>query len=374
MQTRPLVMLRCGDIAGTSTMRIRLSVLDQSLVSAGHVPAQAIRGSVSLARACEGFGYSRFWVSEHHGNAAMAGSAPEVLLGALAMATRTMRIGSAGVMLPHYAPLKVAEQFRVLEALAPGRIDLGLGRGPGADRQTAYALRPDALDNPLSMSAMDSFPTNVEDTLALVRGEPLGDDHVFAGVFAQPQGPTAPQPWIVGSGKYSARLAGHLGLPFCHAHFFGSDSEAAQAIGAYRAGFRASPILTEPLVGLCLIAMAAPTSAEAERLFLSYAPWRVSRDAGRMVPLQPPDQAIAAAVGLDQDTIQHLRKTAVFGTPDEVYARIAGLKTDYAIDEMVILAPAYELSDRMASYGLIAGINQTQATEDRPGRASEFWL
>ncbi|MDH4415162.1 MAG: LLM class flavin-dependent oxidoreductase [Rhizobium sp.] len=353
---------------------MRLSVLDQSLVCAGQMSAQAIRDSVALARACEGFGYRRYWVSEHHGNSAMAGSAPEVLLGALAIATRTMRIGSAGVMLPHYAPLKVAEQFRVLEALAPGRIDLGLGRGPGADRQTAYALRPDALDNPVSMSAMDSFPANVEDTLALVRGEPLGDDHVFAGVFAQPQGPTAPQPWIVGSGKYSARLAGHLGLPFCHAHFFGNDSEAGQAIGAYRAGFRASSTLTEPLVGLCLIAMAAPTSAEAERLFLSYVPWRLSRDAGRMVPLQPPEQAVAAAVGLDRDTIQRLRKTAVFGTPDEVFARIAGLKTGYEIDEMVILAPAYELSDRIASYDLIAGINQTQTTDGRPDRASEFWL
>lgn len=367
-------MLHRVDITGISPVRMRLSVLDQSLVSAGQAPAQAIRDSVTLARACEGFGYRRFWISEHHGNVAMAGSAPEVLLGALAMATRTMRIGSAGVMLPHYAPLKVAEQFRVLEALAPGRIDLGLGRGPGADRQTAYALRPDALDNPFAMAEMDGFPTNVEDTLALVRGEPLGDDHVFAGVFAQPQGPTAPQPWIVGSGKYSARLAGHLGLPFCHAHFFGNDSEAAQAIGTYRAGFRASPTLTEPLVGLCLIAMAAPTSVEAERLFLSYVPWRLSRDAGRMVPLSPPDQAVAASVGLDQDTIQRLRKTAVFGTPDEVFARLLGFEADYAIDEMVILAPAYELSDRIASYGLIAGINHTQATDDRPGRASEFWL
>lgn len=353
---------------------MQLSVLDQSLVSAGHAPAQAIRDSVSLARACEDFGYRRFWVSEHHGNDAMAGSAPEVLLGALAMATSTMRIGSAGVMLPHYAPLKVAEQFRVLEALAPGRVDLGLGRGPGADRQTAYALKPDALDNPFAMSAMDNFPANVEDTLALVRGEPLGDDHVFSGVVAQPHGPTAPQPWIVGSGKYSARLAGQFGLPFCYAHFIGNGSETAQVIGAYRAAFRASPGLREPLVGLCLIAMAAPTRAEAERLFHSYVPWRFARDAGRMVPLQRPEQAIASAACLDKDTIQRLRKTAVFGTPDEVFERLLGLQTDFALDEMVILAPGYELSDRIISYRLIAGINQKQTADDRSNRAAEFWL
>ena len=141
---------------------MRLSVLDQSGTVAGRPPDASIRESLALARACEALGYYRYWVSEHHNNDAIAGSAPEVLLGALAAITRTIRIGSAGIMLPHYAPLKVAEQFRVLDALAPGRVDLGIGRGPGADRQTSYALNPAMMDNPLMMAAGDSFERDDE--------------------------------------------------------------------------------------------------------------------------------------------------------------------------------------------------------------------
>ncbi|BDA82730.1 hypothetical protein Sa4125_02720 [Aureimonas sp. SA4125] len=344
-------------------MRMRLSVLDQSLVSAGRSAAQAIRDTVALARECEDFGYRRFWVSEHHGNVAIAGSAPEVLLGALAMATSTMRIGSAGVMLPHYAPLKVAEQFRVLEALAPGRVDLGLGRGPGADRQTAYALKPGAIDNPFAMSTMDSFPTDVADAVTLALGQPLGDDHVFAGVVAQPLGPTGPQPWIVGSSLYSARLAGYLGLPFCHAYFFGDGSDAQKAVAAYRGNFTPSATLNEPLLGLCVFAMAAPTAAEAERLFLSYALWRLARDSGRTVPLPRQGKTVEGAAVPPREVLDLLREHTASGTADQVFWRLQTLEAELGVDEMVIVTPTHELSDRIRSYRLIAEISRSH-TQD----------
>src|SRR5258708_4056168 len=161
-------------------MRMRISVLDQSGIAAGQSPDKAIRESLALARACEGLGYYRYWISEHHNSDGIAGSAPEVLLGALAVITSVMRIGSAGIMLPHYAPFKVAEQFRVLDALAPGRVDLGLGRGPGADLQTTYALKARAMNNLVSMAGPDSFMQDVDDVIAWSRGEALPHGHPFA--------------------------------------------------------------------------------------------------------------------------------------------------------------------------------------------------
>ena len=196
---------------------MRLSVLDQSGIAAGRSPYASIRESLALARACEEFGYHRFWVSEHHNNDGIAGSAPEVLLGALANVTRSMRIGSAGIMLPHYAPLKVAEQFRVLDALTPGRVDLGIGRGPGADRQTSYALKPAMVDHPLMVAGPDSFVGDLADVIAWSRGQPMSDDHPFAGVRAQPLGATAPQPWLLGSSALdrAARRAIRAALSLC---------------------------------------------------------------------------------------------------------------------------------------------------------------
>ena len=192
---------------------MRLSVLDQSTTASGRSPDASIRETMALARHVESLGYARYWLAEHHSSDSQAGTAPEVLMAAIAATTTRIRVGSAGVMLPHYSALKVAEQFRVLEAIAPGRIDMGLGRAPGSDGRTAMALNPNAA------AAAEQFPAMVRDLLAWTRGEALPDGHPFRAVTAQPTGPTAPEPWILGSSAYGAQVAAFFGLPYCFAHF-----------------------------------------------------------------------------------------------------------------------------------------------------------
>src|SRR5579872_391963 len=187
---------------------LRLSVLDQSTVVTGRSPDTSIRESLALAKHCEALGYTRYWCAEHHNSASQAGTAPEILISAIAATTSRIRVGSAGVMLPHYSSLKVAEQFRVLEAIAPGRIDLGLGRAPGSDGRTAFALNPNAN------TAADQFPSQVRDVLAWVSGRPLVENHPFRSVRAQPQGATVPELWILGSSDYGAQVAAYFGLPY----------------------------------------------------------------------------------------------------------------------------------------------------------------
>jgi luciferase family oxidoreductase group 1 len=334
---------------------MRLSVLDQSGTVAGRSPDSAIRESVALARACETLGYYRYWVSEHHNNDAIAGSAPEVLLGALAAVTRSIRIGSAGIMLPHYAPLKVAEQFRVLDALAPGRIDLGLGRGPGADRQTSYALNPAMMDNPLMMAAGDTFASDVADVIAWSLAEPLPDDHPFAGIRAQPLGATAPQPWLLGSTPYTAGLAAHLGLPFCFAHFFHDGEGCAETLAAYRKDFQPSRHCGTPRVSLCVWALAAPTQAQAEQLFLPYAHWRLDRDRTHHTPFPGPAEVGARALSArEAERVAQLRGATICGAGDAVAGQLHRLAEAFAADEIVIVTMAHDPADRLRSYQLIA--------------------
>ena len=207
---------------------MRLSVLDQSIAVAGRPHDQSIRNTVALAQHCEALGYDRFWVSEHHNHPTIVGTAPEIVIAAIAATTQRIRIGSAGIMLPHYAPFKVAEVFRVLDALAPGRIDLGLGRAPGSDGRTAFALNPAANERP------EHFPADVRDLIAWVHNEPLVDRHPFAAVQAYPQGATAPEVWILGSSDYGAQVAALFGLPYCYAWFFSDGAGGERAIELYK--------------------------------------------------------------------------------------------------------------------------------------------
>ena len=328
---------------------LRLSVLDQSTVVTGRSPASSIQETLRLARHCEALGYHRYWLAEHHNSASQAGTAPEVLMAAVAATTSSIRVGSAGIMLPHYSSLKVAEAFRVLEAVAPGRIDMGLGRAPGSDGRTAYAL------NPLADSAADHFPSQVRDLLHWLRGEELVEGHPFRGVLAQPGGPSAPEPWILGSSDYGAQVAAYFGLPFCFAAFITDGRGAAEALEVYRSGYRPSAQFPAPYAALCVWAMAAESEAEAERQFLSRAVWRLGRDRGSYAPLPSPEEAAAYPfTEAERERVQRTRSRAIAGTGSQVAARLAALAAEHGVDEVVILTTLHDPAVRRRSYALIA--------------------
>ena len=324
-------------------MALRLSVLDQSVSLAGSSEDAAIRDTVSLAEHCERHGYSRFWVSEHHGLPTIVGSAPEIVMAAIAARTTTIRIGSAGVMLPHYSALKVAEQFRVLEALAPGRIDLGVGRAPGGDMRTARAL------NPHAGHAVEDFPIQVRDLQAWTA---LGRHE---GITAHPLGPHAPEIWILGSSDYGAQLAAHFGLPYAFAYFFTDGQGAEQAIDLYRRLYQPSERHPEPQATLCVWALAAASDAEAAHHALSRDRWRTDRQRGVLGPLQPPD-AIAAQgfAAADLPMLEAMRAKAFVGAPATVAEKLRRLAAEFALDEVVINTWAHDPAARRRSYALLA--------------------
>ena len=324
---------------------MKLSVLDQSAALAGRSEAESIRETLALAVHCEALGYHRFWLSEHHNLAAIVGSAPEILMAAIAATTQRIRIGSAGVMLPHYSALKVAEQFRVLEALAPGRIDLGLGRAPGGDMRTAQALNPNAH------AAADDFPQQVHDLQAWVNAE--GQPH--QGIHAHPHGPTSPEMWILGSSDYGAQLAAHFGLPYAFAYFFTDGQGAEQALDLYRRLYKPSERHPTPEPTLCVWALVADTEAQARHHALSRDRWRVDRQRGVFGALQPPD--VVAAQGFqaaDQPTLDAMHRRAFVGSAAQVGAQLRALADAMQLDELVVNTWAHDPEVRRHSYALLA--------------------
>jgi luciferase family oxidoreductase group 1 len=328
---------------------MKLSVLDQSPIRAGISPDVSIRESLALAQACEAFGYHRYWLSEHHNTEAVAGSAPEVLMAAIAATTSRIRVGSAGIMLPHYSALKVAEQFRVLEALAPGRIDLGVGRAPGSDGRTAFALNPNAAQ------AADLFPAQVRDLYAWTAGGELPANHPFRTIVAQPLGPYAPEIWILGSSNYGAQLAAHFGLPYCFAYFFADGAGAEEALHIYRSSFRPSEILGAPHSAVTVWALAAETEAEADYHYQSRAVTMVMRDRGRFISLPSPEDAAAFEMSeAERAKIPRVKARAFTGAARDVAARLRALAAELRVDEMAITTAAYDTTARVASYKLLA--------------------
>jgi luciferase family oxidoreductase group 1 len=328
---------------------LRLSVLDQSTIVTGRSPDASIRESIRLAQYCESLGYQRYWCAEHHNSDSQAGTAPEILIAAIAATTKTIRVGSAGVMLPHYAALKVAEQFRVLDAIAPGRIDLGLGRAPGSDGRTAYAL------NPRAETAAENFPADLRDLMAWVAGEKLLEGHPFRDVRAQPQGPTKPEIWVLGSSDYGAQVAAFFGLPFCFAHFITEGRGVEQALGIYREGFRPSAGLSEPYAAVCVWGLAAETQEEAARLFRSREMWRLNRDRGVFTALMSPEEAAAHTYTEGElARIERMRGRAIYGTPDVVAGKLRGLSESLGVSEIAILTTVHDPEARRRSYQLLA--------------------
>ncbi len=327
---------------------MKLSVLDQSTSANGATQDVAIRESLALARHCDALGYHRYWVSEHHNSDSIVGTAPEVLMAAIAATTSRIRIGSAGVMLPHYSALKVAEQFRVLEAIAPGRIDLGVGRAPGSDMRTAYALNPHA-------DAANEFPQQVQDLQAWVGGLPLQEGHPFASIRAHPMGPTTPELWILGSSDYGAQLAAHFGLPYAFAYFFSDGRGVEQALELYRRNYRPSGRHPHPQATICVWALAADSDAEARRLLKTREFWRVGFEQGIRKPLITPEEADAwPYTDAERATIDALRRKAFVGTPEVLRERLAELAARLGLDELVIVTWTYDPAPRHRSYELLA--------------------
>ena len=329
--------------AEDSSAPLRLSVLDQSVSLAGSSEDAAIRDTLSLAQHCESLGYQRFWLSEHHGLPTIVGSAPEILMAAIAARTERIRIGSAGVMLPHYSALKVAEQFRVLEALAPGRIDLGVGRAPGSDMRTAQALNPNAH------AAAELFPQQVRDLQAwtsLPR---------HRGITAHPLSPHAPEIWVLGSSDYGAQLAAQFGLPYAFAYFFTDGQGAEQAMALYRDNYQPSERHPAPQATLCVWALAADTQEEALHHALSRERWRCDRQRGLFRPLQAPSEV--AARGFEPDEwaiVESMRRKAFVGSAAQVAEKMRALAAQYGLDELVVNTWAYDPGVRRRSYALLA--------------------
>lgn len=322
---------------------IQLSVLDQSPAVSGRSEDASIRESLVLARECEALGYRRYWVSEHHSLPAIVGTAPEILMAAIAAVTSRIRIGSAGVMLPHYAALKVAEQFRVLEALAPGRIDLGVGRAPGADMRTAMALNPNAHQ------AAEAFPAQIRDLQRWLAGAP------HQGIVAHPRGPHVPPVWVLGSSDYGAQLAAHFGLPYAFAYFFTDGQGCEQALALYRSLYRPSEDHPEPQATICVWALAADSEAEALHQALPRERWRVDRGRGVFGPLRSPDEVAAEGFGAAElPTVEAMRRKAFVGSADEVASKLKALAAQLDLDELVVNTWTHDPAVRRHSYQLLA--------------------
>jgi luciferase family oxidoreductase group 1 len=327
---------------------MRLSVLDQSTAAKGRTQDTAIRETLELARLCDALGYHRYWLSEHHNSGSIVGTAPEVLMSAIAATTPRIRVGSAGIMLPHYSALKVAEQFRVLEAIAPRRIDLGVGRAPGSDQMTSYALNP----NP--QNVLDQFPRQVQELQHWVSGTPLPEGHPFRTVAAQPTGPSSPEMWILGSSDYGAQLAAYFGLPYAFAYFFSEGTGVEQALELYRKNYRPSENNPKPIATICVWALAADTQEEALHQFKTRERALIDRRQGIRLPLMPPEEAERWYSPAEIATAEKLRRKAVVGSSDQVAAQLKELAKSLDLDELVVVTWTYDPAPRRRSYELLA--------------------
>jgi luciferase family oxidoreductase group 1 len=325
-----------------------LSVLDQSPIRSGGTAADTIHETLELAQICERLGYHRYWLAEHHSSPGLAGASPEVLIAQVAARTSRIRVGSGGVMLQHYSALKVAENFRMLETLFPGRIDLGIGRAPGSDQRTARALNENA-----GAPGLDQFPNQVADVLGFLHDD-LPADHPFRGVRAMPAGPTAPEMWLLGSSDASAALAAHFGLGFSFAHFINADG-GAEVTRAYRRYFQPSPHLAAPRASVALFVICAETEAEAARLARSRDLALLRLYTGRYGPYPSVEEAEAYPyTEREMDIVRHNRRRVVAGTPGQVRARLLLHAAEYGADEIVVVSITHDVKARVRSYELLA--------------------
>ena len=335
---------------------LKLSVLDQSPISAGRTARDAFEETVALARLAERLGYTRYWLAEHHNTTALAGSAPEVLIARVAGATERLRVGSGGVMLQHYSPLKVAETFRVLSTLFPGRIDLGIGRAPGSDHRAAVAL---AQGQPMPI---ERFPEQLRDLAAFLHDD-VPADHPFRGVRALPEPPQdAPEIWLLGSSDQSAAYAARLGFAFSYAHFINPHGSLA-VLHEYRDTFSPSPYLTEPQASLAVRVICAETDEEAQRLSSSFALARLHFHRGRLLPLPTVEEALAYPYSdVERAQIEEIMAGVFIGSPETLQPRLEQMAVAHGVDELVVITLIHGAAERRRSYELLAhafGLSQT---------------
>ena len=332
-------------------MALPLSVLDLSPLSAGSTGAQALRNSVDLAGHVDGLGYTRYWVSEHHNLPSVMSSSPEVLIGHLAGASTRMRVGSGGIMLPNHAPLRIAEAFRTLAALHPGRIDLGLGRAPGSDGRAALALR-----RTRAPGGGDEFPELLDELLALGGMGTFPPGHPLRTVRALPDDVPLPPVWLLGSSDYGARLAARMGFGFAFAHHFSADW-LLPAARAYREGFQPSAMgkLSRPHLILTVSALVAETDAEADRLGASLDLMAVRRATGQFLPIASPEEAWAYPYSPEERRFVADFRTRVFvGSPSSVRTRLEELAAVAGADELMVSTVVHDHAARRRSYELLA--------------------
>jgi luciferase family oxidoreductase group 1 len=327
---------------------MRLSVLDQSPISEGSTGADALRNTVDLARLADELGYHRYWVAEHHGGPMLASASPEALIGPIAAATAGIRVGSGGVMLPHYSPLKVAETFSILAGLFPRRIDLGIGRASGTDPLTTFALQRDRRQ-----ASPDDFPQQLAELLAYF-DDSLPDDHPFhrlAGML--PGRPELPVPWLLGSSPQSAIWAAQLGLPYAFADFI--NAEGVEIAKLYRDRFEPSRELRAPRTAVALWALCAPTDEEAQYLATSSRMSFTLLRRGELIPIPPPDKAVEflQREGKPLNGARPGRRSIV-GSPQKVRAEIEAVAVEYGAEEVIVVTITYDHQARRRSYELLA--------------------
>ena len=326
-------------------MALRLSVLDQSPIAEGGTGGQALRNSVDLAKLTDALGYSRYWVAEHHGMPMLASAAPEILIAEIAAVTERIRVGSGGVMLPHYSPFKVAETFSILGGLHGDRIDLGIGRAPGSDRETMFALQRDRRQ-----MSPDDFPEQLTELLAYVEND-FPDDHLFARLAALPGAPGKPDVWLLGSSPQSAIWAGQLGLPYSVADFI--NPSGAEIALLYRERFEPSRRRAEPELSVCVAAICADTDEEARRLAASTHMTITLLRRGQLIAVPPVEKALAFFEQPGESMAASGRRVVV-GTPETVRAGLEAVAEEYGAGEVLVVTITYDHAARRRSYELIA--------------------
>ncbi|HEY3729419.1 MAG TPA: LLM class flavin-dependent oxidoreductase [Solirubrobacteraceae bacterium] len=325
-----------------------LSVLDQSPIAEGSTGAQALRNTIDLSRLTDRLGYHRYWVAEHHGGPMLAGPSPEVLIGPIADATERIRVGSGGVMLPHYSPLKVAESFTILAALFPGRIDLGLGRAAGTDPLTTFALQRDRRQ-----AAPDDFPQQLAELLAYFEDH-LPEDHPFRHLAKTlPGRPELPVPWLLGSSPQSAIWAGELGLRYAFADFI--NPQGSEIAALYRDRFTPARDLGAPRTAVAAWVLCAPSDDEAHYLASSSRMTFTLLRRGQLIAVPPPETAVAFLEREGKRPSGEIPgRRGIIGTPDKVRAGIETLAADYQADEVIVVTITHDHDARRRSYELLA--------------------